>query len=46
MINEEHKSKLPAYADPHKYFNLVIAGAILTALGVALMLYKVISWII
>ena len=44
--NEREKGKLPAWQDPHKYLNYVIAGCILTSAAVALMLYKLIAWII
>ena len=44
--NEREKGKLPAWQDPDKYLNYVIAGCILTSGAVALMLYKFIAWIV
>jgi hypothetical protein len=45
MIRKEERKPLPAWQDPHKYLNYVIAGTILTAGVTALALFKLIMWL-
>lgn len=44
-MNKNERKPLPAWQDPHKYLNYVIAGVILTAAITALALYKFLAWL-